>query len=137
MPTSLTRITALTGALLAFAVPAAAAPPDGKGVNSSIEPKSTGTPGNPDGWGSVVSQCATQSTDACASAGSFGAHAADPTPGDDQPRLGVGNVARNDCTNPDNDVQSCDEAAGRPGDHAAVVGDNLGADANARPGKPQ
>ena len=41
-------------------------------------------------WGTVSSDAAIQF------GSGFGQHAADPTSGDDQPRLGVGNVTRND-----------------------------------------
>ncbi len=93
---------------------AGAEPPDGEGTNTT-ETRDTGAPTDPNAWGSVVSQVAGPQ---------FGQHASDPTPGDDQPRLGVGNVAAND-----------GGTGTRPSDHAFVVGPSFGADPTAKPGK--
>jgi hypothetical protein len=83
---------------------ALAAPPAGKGQPGATEqPKSTGSPTDPNCWGEVTTQVAGPT---------YGEHASSfPTP-----RLGVGNVARND-----------DGEGGRPSDHGAVVGPMVGA----------
>jgi hypothetical protein len=103
-----------------IAAPAYAEPPDGKGTNTT-ETRSTGSPSNPNGFGSVTSQRAVDDHD-------IGEHASSQT----NPRLGVGNVAAGD--------QAMFDAAGipdtgtRPGDHAAAIGALTGYPATNRPG---
>jgi hypothetical protein len=95
--------------MLVFAATAAlAAPPDGKGVPriGEGEEKHTGQPENPNGFGTVVSQKASYYHD-------VGEHSSSQ----EEPRLGVGNVARNDSNLPGGSKGS------HPGDHGCVVGD--------------
>ena len=89
---------------------ALAAPPDGKGHRAS-ESKDTGSPKDPNCWGTTTSHMATTH-------GGMGGHASDPDMDGvkGEQRQGVGNVARND------------RASGtRPSDHAALVGPQMGA----------
>jgi hypothetical protein len=88
---------------------ALAAPPAGKGQPGATDPdpKSTGSPTDPNCWGEVTSQVAGPT---------YGEHASSHNPMSDEPRLGVGNVARND-----------GGEGGRPSDHGAVVGPQVGA----------
>ena len=62
----------------------------------------TGQPTDPNCWGEINSGLAQAS-------GGVGQHASDPTPGDDTPRLGVGN-----------------QPEGHPSDHADTVGPQFG-----------
>ena len=101
--------------MLALAGSAAlAAPPSGKGQpRATTEPKDTGAPNDPNCWGTAASQIATTS-------GGIGKHASSQ----EEPRQGVGNVARND------------GAPGtRPSDHAALVGPQMGIPCSAGPGR--
>jgi hypothetical protein len=125
---------------------ALAAPPTGKGVPGATDPAeapSTGAPTDTDpnrnAWGAVTSQFASNTADDT----TLGQHASDPTPdpGDesvggrgthDTPRLGVGNVARND-----SDLAASlgvEDAGGRPSDHACIVGPLFGSDCFGDPG---
>jgi hypothetical protein len=111
--------------MLALAGGAAlAAPPDGKGQPGAGEEKETGQPENPNGFGTVVSQKASHYHD-------VGEHSSSQ----DEPRQGVGNVARDDGSPGDH-----------PGDHGGFVGgldDQVGADpdgvtdASGDPGRPR
>ena len=112
---------------------ALASPPDEKGVPRGTETQgvpNTGAPTDPNAWGAVTSQFAANTADDT----TLGQHASDPIPdpGDesvggrgthDTPRLGVGNVARND-----------GGTGGRPSDHACVVGPFFGSDCSGDPG---
>ena len=102
--------------MLALASSAALAdPPDGKGQPRASEPKETGSPKDPNCFGTAASQVATTFPP-----GSFGEHASSQ----EEPRQGVGNVARND------------GAPGtRPSDHAALVGPQMGIPGSAGPGR--
>jgi hypothetical protein len=102
--------------MLALAGGAAlAAPPDGQGQPRATEPKDTGSPNDPNCFGTAASQVATTFPP-----GSFGEHASSQ----EEPRQGVGNVARND------------GAQGtRPSDHAALVGPQMGIPCGAEPGR--
>jgi hypothetical protein len=92
--------------MLALAGSAALAdPPDGKGQPRAGEQKDTGKPNDPNCWGTTSSKIATTSP------GSLGKHASSQ----EEPRQGVGNVARND-----------DAPGTRPSDHAALVGPQMG-----------
>jgi len=62
-----------------------------KGQPGADEPKDTGSPDDPNAWGSVAAQLADE--------GVMGEHSSDPVPfvpGHETPRDGLGNVARND-----------------------------------------
>ena len=96
---------------LACSSVALAAPPDGKGQPRAEEPKDTGSPKDPNCWGTTTSHMATTNN-------GMGSHASDPDMDGvkGEQRQGVGNVARND------------RASGtRPSDHAALVGPQMGA----------
>ena len=94
---------------------ALADPPDGKGQPRASEPKDTGSPKDPNCFGTAASQVATTFPP-----GSFGEHASSQ----EEPRQGVGNVARND------------GAPGtRPSDHAALVGPQMGIPCSKEPGR--
>ena len=81
----------------------------------SEEVKDRGKPADPNCWGTAASQVATTFP-----TGSFGEHASSQ----EEPRQGVGNVARND------------GAKGtRPSDHAALVGPQMGIPCSAEPGR--
>jgi hypothetical protein len=103
--------------MLAFAGSAAlAAPPDGKGQPGATETtKDTGAPTDPNCFGTAASQVATTFP-----AGSLGEHSSSQ----EEPRQGVGNVARND-----------DAPGTRPSDHAALVGPQMGIPCSAEPGQ--
>ncbi len=119
-------VVVLSGLLmLALAGGAAlAAPPDGKGQPGAAETKETGRPDNPNGFGTVVSQKGCNYHD-------VGEHSSSQ----EEPRQGVGNVARNDGSPGDH-----------PGDHGGFVGDlddQVGADpdgvtdSSGDPGRPR
>ncbi len=112
---------------------ALAAQPEGKGQPGSDDSgKLPGSPNDANAWGSVVTQTAIQSE------GTFGEHASDP-PGD-EPRAGLGNVARNDqgdertpdCFDPegDGDCDTGDHVA----DHACIADSPFRADCRLEPG---
>jgi hypothetical protein len=91
--------------MLSFAASVAlAAPPEGKGsAGAEFDERDKDAPADPSCWGDATSQVAGPA---------FGQHASSQ----EEPRLGVGNVARND------------EGEGtRPSDHGAVVGPGFGA----------
>ncbi len=97
---------------LAANVPALAAPGEHEGRSP------TGKPTDPNCWGEVTSQRASDEHD-------IGEHASDPLPtldfgvsGRETPRQGVGNVSRTDA-NP---------AGDHPSDHGALVGPVLGSE---------
>jgi hypothetical protein len=96
--------------MLALAASAALAdPPDGKGQPRADETKEKGQPDNPNGFGTVVSQKGCNYHD-------VGEHSSSQ----EEPRQGVGNVARNDGSPGDH-----------PGDHGGFVGEldnQVGAD---------
>ncbi len=96
--------------MLTLAASAALAdPPDGKGQPRADETKEKGQPDNPNGFGTVVSQKGSTYHD-------VGKHSSSQ----EEPRQGVGNVARNDGAKGDH-----------PGDHGCFVGDlddTVGAD---------
>ncbi len=94
---------------------ALADPPDGKGQPRADETKDTGSPKDPNCFGTAASQVATTFPP-----GSFGEHASSQ----EEPRQGVGNVARND-----------DAPGTRPSDHAALVGPQMGIPCSAEPGR--
>jgi hypothetical protein len=112
-------VTALVMVALAANV-ALAAPPVGKGQPGAAEDKVQGSPYDPNAWGSVASQLGAE--------GVMGEHSSDPVPlpcceGNETPRDGLGNVARNDarehgtsgsCSDPRSDPDNCDT-----GDHLA------------------
>ena len=110
---------------------ALAAPPDNKGAcDNAVNPdcaeedKETGSPDDPNAWGSVASQLG--------DAGVMGAHSSDPVPfveGHETPRDGLGNVARNDatdhgtsgsCSDPLSDPDNCD-TGDNISDHACIA----------------
>ena len=111
--------------ILALAASAALAdPPDSKGQPRADETKEKGQPDNPNGFGTVVSQKASHYHD-------VGEHSSSQ----EEPRQGVGNVARNDGAEGDH-----------PGDHGGFVGgldDQVRADpddvtdASGDPGRPR
>jgi hypothetical protein len=101
--------------VLASSAAALAAPPSGKGQPGATETKDTGAPTDPNCFGTAGSQVATTSPP-----GTLGEHSSSQ----EEPRQGVGNVARND------------EAPGtRPSDHAALVGPQMGIPCSAEPGQ--
>jgi hypothetical protein len=113
------------GLATAFAAPAWADAPDGKG-NTSAEDSdgtksdSTGKPDNPNGFGAVSSQLAT-------AVGGLGEHTSSFAPGQHNTdgggatgRLGVGNVASND-GNLVTDALNDPDRGTRPGDHASLI----------------
>ena len=111
---------------------ALAAPLEDKGQPQATEPKDTGSPDDPNSWGSVSAQLADE--------GVMGAHSSDPVPrldGQETPRDGLGNVARNDsmdhnvtgsCSDPDGvnpegglvDLNNCDTGS-QLSDHGCVA----------------
>ena len=111
-----------------------------KGQPGSNEEKKPGSPDNPDHWGSVVTQTAIPSEEEGVDAGTFGQHASDP-PGD-EPRKGLGNVARtdqgtegtDDCgpenTDPTRDCDTGDNVS----DHGCIADDPFRADCELAPG---
>jgi hypothetical protein len=93
-------------------------PSTGRGVPGGAETQgvpNTGAPTDPNAWEAVTSQFASNTTDDA----TLGQHASAPA----TPRLGVGNVARND-----------GGTGGRPSDHACVVGPFFGSDCSGDPG---
>jgi hypothetical protein len=125
---------------------ALAAPPDNKGAcdndanpDCAEEDKVTGPAADPNAWGSVVTQTAIPSEEEGVEAGTFGEHASDP-PGD-EPRDGLGNVARNDqgnepgtdCFDPEGDGTGCD-TGDHLADHACVADSPFRADCRLEPG---
>src|SRR3712207_4687428 len=92
---------------------AVAAPPDGKGQPGAAEEKQKGKPGNPSGVRGAASQVATdKGTNAGTEGkGGLGEHSSSQ----EEPRQGVGNVARNDGAEGDN-----------PGSHGCLVGEQMG-----------
>ena len=102
--------------MLALASSAALAErPDNKGQNCeavTCEEKEKGKPDNPRGFGSAASQVATN--------GGLGEHSSSQ----EEPRQGVGNVARNDGADGDH-----------PGDHGCFVAGQMNMDCNQKPGK--
>ncbi len=121
----LRRIGALLLAVLLMLTLAAsvalAAPPEGKGVPRAEEPKSTGSPDDPtteaneaNNWGSVASQLGSE--------GIMGEHSSDPVPrvpGNETPRDGLGNVARNDAG--DERTDPADDTGDHIADHACIA----------------
>jgi hypothetical protein len=93
---------------------ALAAPPDGKGQPGAEEPKQKGQPENPSGFGGAASQVATDKgpNTGTPGKGGLGEHSSSQ----EEPRQGVGNVARNDG----------DEPGDHPGDHGCLVGEQMG-----------
>ena len=93
-----------------------------KGQPGSDEPKEPGSPDDPNAWGGVASELG--------ELGVMGKHSSDPVPGveigtsgNETPRAGLGNEARNDatahgvsgsCSDPASDPLNCDS-----GDHMA------------------
>jgi hypothetical protein len=117
---------------------ALAAPPTGKGQPGVAEPKVTGSPNDPNAWGSVASQLGSE--------GIMGEHSSDPVPrvpGHETPRDGLGNVARNDAT--DHNTPACPAEGCDTGDHMAdhaciaaaapVPGTTFEPDCTAEPGR--
>ena len=93
-----------------------------KGQPGSDEPKTQGSPDDPNAWGSVITQTAMQSE------GTFGQHASNPPGG--QPRDGLGNVARTDA----GDELNAPDTGDHVGDHACIADDPFGANCTAEPG---
>ena len=110
---------------------ALAAPPDNKGAcDNAVNPdcaeedKGTGSPDDPNSWGSVASELG--------DAGVMGEHSSDPVPfveGHETPRDGLGNVAKNDsedhgvtgsCSDPTSDPLNCD-TGDNVSDHGCVA----------------
>ena len=108
--------------MLALAGGAAlAAPPDGKG-QPGTDGKQQGKPPNPSGFGGAASQVATDKgpNTGTPGKGGLGEHASSQ----EEPRQGVGNVARNDG----------DETGDHPGDHGCLVAGQMQMDCT-QPGK--
>jgi hypothetical protein len=108
--------------LVVAATAALAAPPDGKGQPRAAEEKQTGQPENPNGFGSAASQVATDKgpNTGTEGKGGLGEHSSSQ----EEPRQGVGNVARNDGAEGDH-----------PGDHACLVAEQMDMDCTQKPGK--
>ena len=147
-------VAALMAAMLTvgLAVNVALAAPGIKGcsdTNDAVENCQTGSPevtAPAEGFGAVTSQRASTVHD-------IGIHSSNPTPGDDQPRKGVGNVARTDAglvevinsfgdPGEEDDVK---DTGARTGDHGCLIGelddaigqDDAGVtDCTADPGNP-
>ena len=106
---------------------AAAAPNDNRGVPNTAEPKSTGKPVDPNGFGAITSQRASSVHD-------IGTHVSQqPTP-----HLGVGNVARHDQDMAD--ASGTPNTGTRPGDHAEAIYRLFGdpnVDPDLPPGRPR
>ena len=137
---------------LAVSVALAQPQPDlsGRGVPRADEDLISGKPKDPNAWGAVTSQFASNTTDDQ----TLGQHASDPpSPGEneeedsaggrgthDTPRLGVGNVARNDAEQADildkAGLGGTDPTATgtHPSDHACAVDVAFGADCEGDPG---
>ena len=107
---------------LACSSAALAAPPDGKGQPRAEEDKQKGKPANPSGFGGAASQVATDKgpNTGTPGKGGLGEHASSQ----EEPRQGVGNVARNDG----------DETGDHPGDHGCLVAGQMQMDCT-QPGK--
>jgi hypothetical protein len=100
---------------------ALAAPPDNKGAcdnavnpDCAAEDKVKGSPNDPNAWGSVASQLGSE--------GIMGEHSSDPVPrvpGNETPRDGLGNVARNDAGNERTDP--ADDTGDHIADHACIA----------------
>ena len=101
--------------VLASSAAALAAPPSGKGQPGATEPKDAGAPTDPNCFGTAASQIATTFP-----TGTLGKHSSSQ----EEPRQGVGNVARND-----------DAPGTRPSDHAALVGPQMGIPCSDEPGR--
>jgi hypothetical protein len=116
------------------AAPAFAVAPDGKGVPNAAEVKHTGTPDNPNGFGSVVSQRALNDHDIGTHSSAFapGQQSTRPIHGGATGRLGVGNVARNDADMAD--ALGMPNTGAHPSNHADIIGPVTGYDPNNRPG---
>ena len=99
-----------------------------KGQPGSDEPKTQGSPDDPNAWGSVVTQTAIPSEEEGVDAGTFGKHASNPPGG--QPRDGLGNAARTDAGYELNAPDTGDHV----GDHACIADDPFGANCTAEPG---
>ncbi len=103
--------------MLALASSAALAErPDNKGQNCeavTCEDKEKGKPDNPNGFGSAASQVATDKgpNTGTPGKGGLGEHSSSQ----EEPRQGVGNVARNDGAEGDD-----------PGSHGCLVGEQMG-----------
>ncbi len=108
---------------LACSSVALAAPPDGKGQPGAAEEKQKGKPDNPSGFGGAASQVATDKgpNTGTEGKGGLGEHSSSQ----EEPRQGVGNVARND-----------DDEGDHPGDHGCLVGEQMGTSTcGGKPGK--
>ena len=101
---------------------AVAAPPDGKGQPGAAEEKQKGKPDNPSGCGGAASQVATDKgpNTGTEGKGGLGEHSSSQ----EEPRQGVGNVARNDGAEGDH-----------PRDHACLVAEQMDMDCTQKPGK--
>src|SRR5215203_1529237 len=119
---------------------------DDKGVQNANDTEPTVDTAPANGFGAVTSQRASTVHD-------IGDHSSNPTPGDDQPRKGVGNVARTDAglvevinsfgdPGEEDDVK---DTGARTGDHGCLIGelddaigqDDAGVtDCTADPGNP-
>ena len=97
-------------------------PPNCKGQPRAHEGKTTGKPANPSGFGGAASQVATDKgpNTGTPGKGGLGEHASSQ----EEPRQGVGNVARNDG----------DETGDHPGDHGCLVAGQMQMDCT-QPGK--
>jgi hypothetical protein len=105
-------LTVVVMLVAAMALPALAAPGEHEGRDDQ-DP--TGKPDDPDCWGEVTEQFASDTSDEF----TLGQHSSNPDPRDedpDTPRQGVGNVARTDTQEGDT-----------PSDHGALVGPLFGA----------
>src|SRR3712207_7749817 len=110
--------------MLALASSAALAErPAGKGQGcDGCEKKEQGKPENPNGFGSAASQVASDKgpNTGTEGKGGLGEHSSSQ----EEPRQGVGNVARNDGAEGDH-----------PGDHACLVAEQMDMDCTQKPGK--
>jgi len=102
----------------------ALAAPGVKGCSDAIEVVEDCQTGSPEetapaeGFGATTSQRASTVHD-------IGIHSSDPTPGDDQPRKGVGNVARTDGNLADliDGEGGVEDTGARVGDHGCLIGE--------------
>ena len=110
--------------MLALASSAALAErPAGKGKGcDGCDSKEKGQPANPSGFGGAASQVATDKTEATGTPGKGGL--GEHSSSQEEPRQGVGNVARTD-----------DAEGDHPGDHGCFVGQQMNVDCNDKPGK--
>lgn len=113
-------IAGLAALSVSVAVPANADAPDGRG-NNTTETRSTGSPDNPRGFGSVTSQRAVDDHD-------IGTHVSTQ----DTPHLGLGNNAADDGNLAT--IAGVTDTGTRPGDHALIIGTLSGYDPAVRPG---